>query len=389
MLRILAMLTLCCGAGNPASAAEPNLDARGRLCEGPTPIFPLGIYSVPREQIGTLSPGAFNLIVNPYWSQGPRSTPEFLAALRAPDQRLAAGFPYEKVRAQDDRFIEQYVRTVQADDRLLLWYLFEEPATSRVSVEQGESAYRQVRSIDPRRPILFVDYKAENAAAYRGCYDIFAYDYYPIGTNPIAVWRTLLRKSLDAASPKPGWAVTQAFGYDDPKKDWVLPTPGELRCMAYTAVVTGAQGLLFYAYSQKNPEYWADVERLAGELSSLSAALLELPSDELLASDRPTIQATLRIHRSPEAQTLHLIAVNLAHQTPAVERHFPGVRQADVRLTIRGVGDAQAELVGASATGSARAGRVVAVKDGVLLDSFDEYAVHVYRIRLPGAASPR
>ena len=87
---------------------------------------------------------------------------------------------------------------------------------------------------------------------------------------------------MQAAQPKPVWGVIQAFGHADPKHDWVLPTPEEIRCMAYVAVVEGAQGLLFYSHGRKgdpfyirdHAEHWAFVQRLGAELQTLSPVLL-------------------------------------------------------------------------------------------------------------------
>ena len=83
---------------------------------------------------------------------------------------------------------------------------------------------------------------------------------------------------------------------------------------------------------------------------------------------------------NPSSNELYLIAANMAHKTPAVERHFPGVRQADVRIVLKDMGDGQAEVVGTAGTGSAKAGRIVPIHEGILVDSFDPYCVHIYKI---------
>ena len=187
------------------------------------------------------------------------------------------------------------------------------------------------------------------------------------------------------------WAVIQAFGHADPKHDWVLPTPNEIRCMTYTAVIEGAQGILFYSHGRKgdpfyirdHAEYWAFLQRLGAELQTLSPVLLSPAANDRVSVENKSIDVTLRkrvVAGNPSSTELYLIAANMAHKAPAVERHFPGVKQADVRIVLKDVGDGQAEVVGGAGAGSAKAGRSCRSVQGAFTDSFDPYAVHIYRI---------
>ena len=226
-------------------------------------------------------------------------------------------------------------------------------------------------------------------------YDIFAYDDYPIGTASIAYWRNLFRGVMRAAQPKPVWAVIQAFGHADPKHDWVLPTPEEIRCMTYISVVAGAQGILFYSHCRKGApfyicdrtEHWAFVQRLGSELQTLSPVLLSAAVNERVSVENKLIDVTLRKHDlagNPASRELYLIAANMAHKAPAAERHFPGVKQVDVRIFLKDVDNGEAELVGAAGSGSAQAGRRIPIHLGTFSDDFDPYAVHIYKISKRG-----
>ena len=152
------------------------------------------MYEVAIPEIRSLPRESFNVVVDPYWAQGTQSTAEYLKAARESGFFLIAGLPFEQVRAKDARFIESYVRAVKDDDHLLVWNIFEEPSGSHVTVEQGEFAFQAIRKHDAARPILFVDFQVKNITAYKNCYDIFAYDYYPIGTGSIVYWRNLLEE---------------------------------------------------------------------------------------------------------------------------------------------------------------------------------------------------
>ena len=378
------------------AAPPPVLNEKGQLSLGDKPLFPVGIYEVAIPEIRSVPREAFNVIGDPYWAQGPQTTPEYLKAARKNGFFLIAGFPFEQVRAKDTKFIEPYVQAIKDDDHLLVWNVFEEPSGTHISVEQGESAFRAIRRHDVARPTLFVDFQVKNIADYKNCYDIFAYDYYPIGTGSIAYWRNLLKSVMRAAQPKPVWAVIQAFGHADPKHDWVLPTPDEVRCMTYIAIVEGAQGILFYSHGRKgdpfyirdHAAYWAFVQRLGTELQTLSPMLLSPAANERVSVENKSIDVTLRKRHSAgnaASSELYLIAANMAHKAPAVERHFPGVKQTDVHIVLKDMGDGQAEVVGGAGVGTGKAGRSVPIRAGVFTDSFDPYAVHIYRISMRGS----
>ena len=384
--RIAAVLTTSLALSAVHGADDQNV-ASTKPVSG-VPFFPVGLYEVPLDELPTVPRTSFNVIVNPYWAQGPQSTPQHLAAIRQHGFFLIPGFPYETIRDRDVAFIGLYVPAVKDDDRLLVWNLFEEPSGSHITVEQGELAFQTLRRFDSRRPVLFVDFDRKNIAAYKNCYDIFGYDFYPIGTSSIVYWRNLLRQAIAAARPKPTWAVIQAFGHDDPKKDWVLSTADEMRCMTYAAIINGAQGILFYSHARKHdpfyvrdhPEHWAALQRLGAELMTLAPVLLAPPAKQTVTVSSRSVDASLRIEGSPGRETFHLVAANVAHKTPAEARHYPGVRQSNVRIAIEGLDAAEAELIGDAGSGSAAAGRRVPISGGAFTDSFDPYAVHIYKI---------
>ena len=170
--------------------------------------------------------------------------------------------------------------------------------------------------------------------------------------------------------------------------------------MVYAAVIEGAQGILFYSHGRKgdpfyirdHDEHWAFVQRLGMELQILSPVLLSPAANEQVSVANKSINVTLRkraVTGNPSSTELYLIAANMAHKAPAVERHFPGVKQTEVRIVLKDVGDGQAEVVGTAGAGSAKAGRFLPIHAGAFTDSFDPYAVHVYRISTPTKVSGR
>ena len=170
--------------------------------------------------------------------------------------------------------------------------------------------------------------------------------------------------------------------------------------MTYIAVIEGAEGILFYSHGRKgdpfyirdHDEHWAFVQRLGRELQTLSPVLLTPAAKEQVSVANKSINVTLRkraVAGPPSSTELYVIAANMAHRAPAVERHFPGVKQTEVRIVLKDVGDGQAEVVGTAGAGSAKAGRFLPIREGAFRDSFDPYAVHIYRISTPPTPSPR
>ena len=81
-------------------------DGQGRLVVGDKPFFPVGMYEVAIPEIRSVPRESFNVVADPYWAQGPQTTPSYLKAAGESGFFLVAGLPSEQVHAKDDRFIE-------------------------------------------------------------------------------------------------------------------------------------------------------------------------------------------------------------------------------------------------------------------------------------------
>src|SRR5208337_2119479 len=114
--------------------------------------------------------------------------------------------------------------------------------------------------------------------AYRDAADIFMLDPYPVPNMPL----TWLADSLEEASryvPRERlWAVVQAFGGGKwAREGWPqVPTPAEMRCLTYLAVVHGAHGLFYWNYPEirTNKASWEGLKKIAAELRQLQTWLV-------------------------------------------------------------------------------------------------------------------
>jgi hypothetical protein len=119
---------------------------------------------------------------------------------------------------------------------------------------------------------------------------------------------------------------------------------------------------------------------LGAELVTLGPVLLLPGIGDHVSTSHRRIVVSLREDRTAGVEALYLIAANIAHKTPAEARHYPGAGLSDVRISIQGIDAGHAQLIGGAGTGSAQSGRTVSVVGGMLTDSFDPFAVHIYRI---------
>ena len=374
----LACVVVLCAAA--AAAETPSLDDDGALVIQGRRVFPVGIFSVAEGEIPTVPDAAFDLICSPYFAQGTTSAPEYLEAAQQAGFMFIPGFAADVIRQRNDDYIRNYVEAVAGHPSLLAWYLFEEPDTTRISPEDGRHAYDLVKQLDPKRPVLFIHYKHPELLDYRSCFDVFGYDSYPIGNSRLATWRLRLREVVAGVAPKPAWVIAQAFG----AKDWVEPTDLEQRSMAYLSAINGAKGIIFYMHGRKGDSYyirehddhWRYLAGLGAELREMSPILIAPAPPQKARADQPGLDVVLKQHEDK----LFLLAANHDSEGPAEDGHFPGRMLAGVRLEADGLPDGRAESIGSAGTGSAAGGRVLKMAAGRIVDTFDAYAVHLYRL---------
>ncbi|MGN6391375.1 MAG: hypothetical protein ACTHM9_03865 [Gemmatimonadales bacterium] len=160
----------------------------------------------------------------------------------------------------------------RSDPHILGWYLDEEP-TSHAWLDMartgtpGLMAYRYrtflanmaaVKSLDSRHPVFPLDgaYVPPGLGdwwdRWNSAGDVSAHDNYPLqpGTTDLgALARSVSRAVAVNGERKPVWITLQAFqslpGLDAEMR---MPTPSELRGMAFTAIVHGATGLILFAW---------------------------------------------------------------------------------------------------------------------------------------------
>lgn len=163
-----------------------------------------------------------------------------------------------------------------------------------------------------------------------------------------------------AHTKKPLWVGLQAYR-NKKRPDTRLPTPQEYRAMAYLTVVYGAKGLLYYmgpsaavTEGEKDPARpWGYLHTLVPEIASLAPVLTTAPITH--ATDVQQSPISQRLWKKDGVYTL--IAVNRTKAQVSEQLSAPGAGS----VTVMGED------------------RSLSAEAGVLHDSFEPYAVHIYQ----------
>lgn len=355
-----------------------GLGEHGFLLVDGKPFFPIGMYQFCGRQaepdesvVKEASEAGFNTTV--YYHYAGTKPLELLDIC----QRYGVkAFIYPSTplgyqpRPLDRAKIVQDVKLRRNHPALLGWYLVDEPeGIGRADFEVTREFYQIVKETDTEHPCSLVIMGPRAARDYRDCTDIMWIDPYPIPHSPVTYVTDCVSGAVQAVEKdKPTWCVPQAFDWSVWKTGKVnevhRPTPDEVRCMTYLALVHGAKGIIYWThtgskyYIRDYPEHWQAMKRLAGELRTLSPVLL-------------TADVAAKLIVAPEGATLDTMVKQLKDATYVFAvNHSSQPCRATFRLST-GVGP-KAEVMFED--------RILDLQKGSWTDDFKSLQVHVYRI---------
>lgn len=125
---------------------------------------------------------------------------------------------------------------------LLMWYHADEPWGD---IARLHDSYNTIKMLEPDLPLLIVQNNAARLQDTAVAADILAMDPYPIpnvSLRSVADATTACIRAV--ADRKPVWTVIPQYASK-------IPTLEELRCMAWLALASGANGLGFYAWDDR------------------------------------------------------------------------------------------------------------------------------------------
>jgi len=331
------------------------------------PYFPLGFYSpLPdSNDFRTFKENGFNTLqlygmLNKSSEQIKRWLDE---ANKAGLMMVIGGLPTHELSKEG---LKAKIEPYKNHPALLGFYVPDEADARGLDIEKMEQVREWAKELTPK-PLMTTFCSPTRFAAYANTVDIFWTDPYPYfhfkggakaKVTIVSNWVTTARRAVK--DQKPVWVNPQLFNHHPPKER--MPTYWEERCMTYLGIVTGAKGVVYYAFKpsydhvKEHPGLWEGVKALGRELSSLSPVLLAPDSSEKL-----TVKSSLDIHyllKEYQNKT-YILAVNTS----------PTVGQATFKLPSWG----EERTISVFPED-----RTISLSSGQFTDNFKAYEVHIY-----------
>ena len=383
----LAWLAVATAGVCPLRAADPY----AQWSRGPSvgeEFFPIGVWVQNPMRAGQYKEAGFNLYVG-LW-RGP--TEEQLALLRQAGVRVICHQNDVALRHLEDPTIVGWMHQDEPDNAQSLgagkgW-------GPPVPPETVVQRYERMRATDPSRPVLLnlgqgvawddwhgrgirTNHPEDYPDYVKGC-DIASFDIYPVTHSKPEVsgklWyvaRGVERLTQWTKGKKTVWNCIECTRIKNPERK---PTPQQVRCEVWMALVHGSTGLIYFVHEWEpkfnesallsDPEMRAAVTRINRQIGALAPVL-----------NSPTIAAGATV--APADGDVP-IATMVKQHGGATYLFAVAMREGRTRarLTARSVsGRRRVEVLGED--------RVLEANDGVFEDDFKPWDVHLYRIETP------
>ena len=208
--------------------------------------------------------------------------------------------------------------------------------------------------------------------------DIVSFDIYPVGadTPPVKGRLEYVARGVTNLVKRtvPGQSVWTAI--ETTALDPARPVrPDEVYAEVWMALIHGAGGIVYFVHEWagglredgifRHPEIVREVVSINQTIKSLAAVLNSPDLTDAVASPVPIATMAKKY-----GNALYVFAVAMQNRPSTPQLVIPGVREAEAAVI--------------------NEGRAITIRSGILEDSFDGYAVHLYEIQLPdGTARPQ
>lgn len=323
-----------------------RIDEKNRLVLNGKPVFPLMIYHTFIEDVPQLAKLGFTLFTPRYPDSKLMGLPtrddktiaiakQYLDAAKASNIYMAPGGGIFGAGGGSTQVNEKGIKALTDDPALGVWYGADEPGRSKI--EQLQPGYTAAKQIGTR-PVFSVTNRSDHMPTLAQTADILGSDPYPLPNISLRAVADFTKYSANAtAGLKPVWTVIPQYQYRE--SDNKRPTEQEMRCMAYLAIASGAQGLGIYAwddrdaitkegwYTKEHPEDVKILETVMGELNALQNVLIIPNSTRSLtfAPDNPALHAALK----EDGDDNYLLLVNDSRKAESATLSLAGFKSAD------------------------------------------------------------
>lgn len=356
-----ACAVLFVAALGTAQAAEVTVVGDKCVQVDGKPFFVIGVYSAGNpDDLPLLAEAGFNTVHSYSWEgqRSPASGKAWLDAAHEAGLKCLVGLYRPDVKEMDFESSIQRIETFRDHPALLAWHTMDEPAWDKegnMGKDYMPAAYALLKEHDPRHPVTAVVCHFGDPELFESSMDVLQADYYPVppipanwysgtGFRGVRMYAENWRKA--SGGTKPYWYVGQIFDFSVSKEgrheipeEWKrLPTGEELRCMTYTAVASGARGVMYWSLSRLigddwnrtllgRVRLWDDLKSVVGELNALMPVLT--------ADTEESIQITGSAVAMVKSAGKNMYIIVANHERSATA----------MGVELRGVGAATAELL--------------------------------------------
>lgn len=314
------------------------------------PFFPIGTYGAPVEDYDKLKQAGYNFVVAHVENLDKVHEAGLKAAVHV------SGTP------PDWPEVAETVNKYKNHPAVLCWMLFDEPGYNRADLLDIYNLYNVVYQADPNHLSYLVITTPTVYKTFGQCCDILSVDTYPIAQGDItAVGRNMAKAYRETLQEQPLWHCGQLFKWPAQR----MPTPQEHRYMTYTALMEGANGLLWYTYKGFGqylpvdaPDLWEYHKKLLKEITALTPLFLER-----------RVGKKITLAKNNELIHGYIKECSLGQFAIVVNHSKTETVTADIKLPVAG---GSVSVYGED--------RSVAVAGGTISDEFKPLDVHIYQL---------
>jgi len=362
--------------------------------------YPLGLYSVPPSSFAEIAAAGFNIIHQYSSRQNIDDAIKYLSESKVYNLKVLQNMPSAYIN-ESDTFWLNWINSLKNYESLEWWYLpEEESATNIAPISYLIKANDEIEHLRT----TYLPWNSETTMSrYINVLDILMIGSYPEHYHePRANVMSWLINGLNL-TPKIPYIVSVIPSFNE-GAGW--PSPQDVRCDAYTSIISGAHGIFWfsYYYVRDNHQVWQEMKNIANEINgsgNLAPIIMSPHFDESITStiisgpkltpytyiwedggdvnkSFNSIQWIAKIFNG----ITYIFAVNLAQVYP------PRTDYTDATVVNRfgnlNIAQGKAEVLFED--------RIISINDKSFEDTFNELEVHIYKIapKLPSTpTSPR
>jgi len=385
---ILAITCLCGNDSTQAIVVTSGTSPTKASLLSDDAFFPLGFMLVRRENLGLVAAGGFNVAHRFAGEWKVAEAEDYLNQAEAVGLQVIMDLLECRAYETDNPYCEgfsiwneqewsEYISTLSTHDNLAAWFLPDEIDDYEVAAD----LYKWVKEYDPRQRPVYGNpgtFDFEIIQRFPAFSDFIWGAWYPEyygGPRVVVTYGTKLDAAACQGTDTRWGAILQFFDSAIYGRSGGYPTPHELRCDSYQAIIAGAMGLWYFNY-----EDGKDLDGLLAELETIADEIIGTGGlDEVILSPDVSQTITKTIVSGPtqsppvqgevydsiqtlqkEHQGIYLFTVNIATDTVVVEFGSLPAGTAEMEVLFEG--------------------RTIPVSDGAFRDSFAQDDVHIYRV---------